>query len=687
MVSHFARSSVMLPPPRRKKQGGAKASMGIKMKSALLRTPLRVGSRHIMPQGPSRRRFSAPRLSQSSSDTSSAPSGVLPSSGGTAQYQPYASSTAPSNDTITSNALPSQASYGIDCNNTVMPMSQLTMAEFSNSSHSVQPSLSQNSMANHPQLHQQSATSSSSSMANHSQFHQQSVTSGTSAFYQPRTVESVLAASNSMCASASSAPRSLQVPHVGGGPSAMTPYERTKMWMAAAVSMATPSRARSARGSLSTLKSSTSDSGIGETDQTLSSRSTSEVRVKEEDTCIASDGVDAIQAKPTSLITHHFKPVSRNSAPDMNAQQHDAWVAHEQRLMKLASDIDSKISKFQSLESAAVGNFQSLYERKVRKFQTLEKASVARIKELSAEGVATLNQVCKTGSGALAKLADQHLGSLTNAAAKMKREVLKLIPTALLGKATASVSAAFSSHDHGRNRRQPASHQRACTSDDQTEGGDSHSRNTRVSLFPSLDKTTSPPLCSTTTRTSSKAATKHSRSEVAPTRRSKRHKKDPTTTQPSRATSPMPNAKSFCVTPSTKSASQVDPPVSISFSRGASNGTISDCTRNHSTKSTKRSASETTDGILEVYESRGRKKPRRAQKDLENGAVHLSSQESKSDTGSPVSLTQSETSSNFVSPLNNTARSNRKGRGRSRTYGNKKRRALATSIEDTFDFL
>jgi hypothetical protein len=420
---------------------------------------------------------------------------------------------------------------------------------------------------------------------------------------------------------------------------------------------------------------------------------------------------ESSEAKCKSLITHHFKPVildNHESSPssEVIAPQGDGMAAlneKQRELEKLASEIDTKMRAFnekgtdelvkkqrelEKLASELDIKMQTFNEKCKEEFarsvelrNRLEEQSndaLQRVYEASIEAVETINGARQSGVDALTNL----VADARDAAAQVKRKLLeevmqatkRLVPSLFEKKSVASTSdphygAVSSYQDHNDTGSQSTCSQSREISVPpivqmayfltRTLGHNEYAMNRNASKV--------------TVSSSKRAGTAETTA-----RQSKRLKTKATTHQSPKVMTPVRNSKTFCVTPSARSASQVAPPVSITFSRCAS--IKKSIEKADSTPSKK--VARTTISAKHVV-SRGTKKPRTSSSSSSEEEEQLSWTVSQSDSSSSTSLCQD--SGIYVSPPTKTVPT--AGRtARRRMYG-KQRRPVQTSLVDDFSFL
>jgi hypothetical protein len=441
----------------------------------------------------------------------------------------------------------------------------------------------------------------------------------------------------------------------------------------------------------------------------MSSRWTadSSIKLEQEATSIIQDE-ESSEAKSKSLITHHFKPVlldKLESSPgsDVKALQDDgmtALIEKQRELEKLAFDLDTKMKTFDETSKEELASKQRELEKlaseidtKMRTFDEKSKEELARstemrkrleeesndalqrVNEASIEAVETVERASQRGIDALTNV----VAEARDMAAQAKRKVLdeikqaakRLVPSLFNKKAVACAS---------------DPHYGTMLSSQERDDGSEYSsvQSREVSVPPVVQIKYSAARTdgchySATNRDSSQAAASSSNragTEETPARQGKRLKSKTAALSP-KVSTPVRNSKSFCVTPSARSASHVAPPVSVAFSRRAS--TKRSHTKPDSTPS-KQVAKKLPDAKYAV--SRGRKKPRTSSSEEE---VELSWTVSESDSSS---TSHSQASSGIVvSPPKKTVSRPTVGRThRRRKYG-KPLRTVETSLVDDFSFL
>jgi hypothetical protein len=699
-MSAYARSA-LLPPARSNK----KSKPSTNYKNAAFRAPLR----NLPPLGQIQKDHSRNNLrngdglSQPSSEGSSMQSQPrgLPSDGnGTRQYQSYGSSIISAH----SNAPIQECVYSNE------PFSQLTMPEFSQ--HSSAKSISHDSIVNHPELHQRSQTSSAS---------------GTSASsnrfsYLQRGFANINASSSSrapsVSSSQSSAGQSLQAPHLNYRANlqaqALQSRKTTRPWMIGLsdktffMSKPTSLRTNGFNAEPTPFRKEPEIDGDG--GLSMSSRWSADHTIKlQQENASTVQERESSEAKCKSLITHHFKPVildNHESSPssEVIAPQGDGMAAlneKQRELEKLASEIDTKMQAFNEKGTDELAKKQRELEKlaseldiKMRTFNEKSNEELARsielrnrleeqsndalqrVYEASIEAVETINGARQSGVDALTNL----VADARDAAAQMKRKLLeevmqatkKLVPSLFEKKAVTSAS-----DPHYGAEPSYQEHNEV--------GSQSSSGQSREISVPPIVQTTYRSTRtlghndSATNRVASKVtapSSKRAGTAETPARQSKRLKTKAMTHQSPKVTTPVRNSKAFCVTPSARSASQVAPPVRITFSRGTS--IKKSIEKVDSTPS--KNIARTTMSAKHVL-SRRRKKPRVSSLEEE---VQLSWTVSESDSSSSTSLSQAS-SRFYVSPPTKTLPT--VGRtARRRMYG-KQRRTIETSFVDEFSFL
>jgi hypothetical protein len=435
----------------------------------------------------------------------------------------------------------------------------------------------------------------------------------------------------------------------------------------------------------------------------------SSIKLEQEDTRIVQAGASS-EAKSKALITHHFKHVVEDnleSSPRSDAKKiQDVGMAalnEKQRgLEKLVFDLDTKMKTFNETSKEELAkkqreleNLASEIDTKMQTFDEMSKEGLARstearkrfekesndalqgVNEASIEAVEAVNRACESGIAALTNM----VAEARAAAAQTKRKVLqeikqaakRLVPSLFDKKAVACAS----DPHYGAM----LSSQEADDPDSESSSTSSKLREISVPPFVQMQYRAARTVGrndSVTNRDSSHAAASSSKragTEEAPARKSKRLKSKAAALSP-KVSTPVRSSKSFCVTPSARSASHVAPPVSVAFSRRASTKTSHTKTDSRS----KKIAKNTPNAKHAV--SRGRKKPRMSSSSEE---VQLSWTVSESDSSS-TSLSQAS-SGIVVSPPKKALSKSTVGRTpRRRTYG-KQLRTVETSLVDDFSFL